>query len=172
MPQDKGNWDRTAGQLIEALSKCNGDIGSVIGDYDPAGGAWIRFNPLDGKGVKNDNVADFRYALVESDGMEIEKQNAIFRELELPIACLVHSGRKSLHAIVRVEAADYAEYRKRVDYLYDVCQKNGIKVDTQNRNPSRLSRMPGVERDGKKQFLVDTNIGKESWNEWYEWRKC
>nr|WP_288975905.1 AAA family ATPase [uncultured Blautia sp.] len=169
VPQDKGNWDRTAGQLIEALSKCNGDIGSVIGDYDPAGGAWIRFNPLDGKGVKNDNVADFRYALVESDGMEIEKQNAIFRELELPIACLVHSGRQSLHAIVRVDAADYAEYRKRVDYLYDVCQKNGIKVDTQNRNPSRLSRMPGVERNGKKQFLVDTNIGKESWNEWYEW---
>lgn len=169
VPQDKGNWDRTAGQLIEALSKCNGDIGSVIGDYDPAGGAWIRFNPLDGKGIKNDNVADFRYALVESDGMEIEKQNAIFRELELPIACLVHSGRQSLHAIVRVDAADYGEYRKRVDYLYDVCQKNGIKVDTQNRNPSRLSRMPGVERDGKKQFLVDTNIGKESWNEWYEW---
>lgn len=169
VPQDKGNWDRTAGQLIEALSKCNGDIGAVIGDYDSAGGAWIRFNPLDGKGVKNENVADFRYALVESDGMEIDKQNAILRELELPIACLVHSGRKSLHAIVRVDAADYGEYRKRVDYLYDVCQKNGIKVDTQNRNPSRLSRMPGVERDGKKQFLVDTNIGRESWQEWYEW---
>lgn len=169
IPQDNGNWDRTAGQLIEALSKCGGDIGAVLGDYDPAGGAWIRFNPLDGKGVRNENVSDFRYALVESDGMEIEKQNAIFRELELPIACLVHSGRKSLHAIVHVDAADYAEYRKRVDYLYDVCQKNGIKVDTQNRNPSRLSRMPGVERGGKKQFLIDTNIGKESWNKWYEW---
>ena len=169
VPQDRGNWDRTAGQLIEALSKCNGDIGSVIGDYDPEGGAWIRFNPLDGKGVRNENVSDFRYALVESDGMEIEKQNAILRELELPIAALVHSGRKSLHAIVRIDAADYTEYRKRVDYLYDVCQKNGIKVDTQNRNPSRLSRMPGVERAGRKQFLVDTNIGKESWNEWQEW---
>ena len=169
VPQDRGNWDRTAGQLIEALSKCNGDIGSVIGDYDPEGGAWIRFNPLDGKGVRNENVSDFRYALVESDGMEIEKQNAILRELELPIAALVHSGKKSLHAIVRIDAADYTEYRKRVDYLYDVCQKNGIKVDTQNRNPSRLSRMPGVERAGKKQFLVDTNIGKESWNEWKDW---
>lgn len=169
VPQDRGGWDRTAGQLIEALSKCGGDIGSVIGDYDPEGGAWIRFNPLDGKGVRNENVSDFRYALVESDGMEIEKQNAILRELELPIAALVHSGRKSLHAIVRIDAADYAEYRKRVDYLYDVCQKNGIKVDTQNRNPSRLSRMPGVERSGRKQFLVDTNIGKESWNEWQEW---
>lgn len=169
VPQDRGNWDRTAGQLIEALSKCNGDIGSVIGDYDPEGGAWIRFNPLDGKGVRNENVSDFRYALVESDGMEIEKQNAILRELELPIAALVHSGKKSLHAIVRIDAADYTEYRRRVDYLYDVCQKNGIKVDTQNRNPSRLSRMPGVERAGKKQFLVDTNIGKESWNEWKDW---
>ena len=30
VPQDRGNLDRTAGQLIEALSKCNGDIGSVI----------------------------------------------------------------------------------------------------------------------------------------------
>lgn len=168
LPQ-KGNWDRTAGQLIEQLNQCKGDIGAVLGDYNPEAGAWIRFNPLDGNGCKNENVTDFRYALVESDSMEIEKQNAILRELELPIACLVHSGKKSLHAIVRVDAADYAEYRKRVDYLYDVCQKNGIQVDTQNRNPSRLSRMPGVERNGNKQFLIDTNIGKASWNEWYEW---
>jgi len=101
--------------------------------------------------------------------MELEQQNAILRELELPIACLVYSGKKSLHAIVRVDAADYNEYRKRVDYLYEVCQKNGIDVDTQNRNPSRLSRMPGVQRGEKKQFIVDTNIGKQSWNEWYEW---
>lgn len=168
MPQ-KGSWDRTAGQLIEQLNQCKGDIGAVIGDYNPEAGAWIRFNPLDGKGCKNENVTEYRYALVESDSTEIEKQNAILRELELPIAVLVHSGKKSLHAIVRVDAADYAEYRRRVDYLYDVCQKNGIRVDTQNRNPSRLSRMPGIERGGKKQFIVDTNIGKQSWAEWYEW---
>lgn len=166
---DRGCCDRTARQLIQQLDKCKGDIGSVVGDYNPEAGAWIRFNPLDGKGVKNENVTEFRYALVESDDMEIEKQNAIIRELELPVACLVHSGSKSLHAIVRVDAVNYDEYRKRVDYLYNVCQKNGIKVDTQNRNPSRLSRMPGILRKGQKQFLVDTNIGKGSWNEWYEW---
>lgn len=167
LPQ-KGNWDRTAGQLIEELNRCDGDIGAVVGDYNTAAGAWIRFNPLDGNGCKNDNVTEYRYALVESDSMELEKQNAIIRELELPVACLVFSGKKSLHAIVRVDAADYGEYRKRVDYLYDVCQKNGLKIDTQNKNPSRLSRMPGIERNGKKQFLVDTNIGKESWEEWRE----
>lgn len=165
----KGHWDRTAGQLIQALTECGGDVGSVFGDYNPEAGAWIRFNPMDGKGCKNENVADYRYALVESDNMEIDRQNAIIGELELPVACLVFSGGKSLHAIVRVDAADYNEYRKRVDYLYNVCQKNGLKTDTQNRNPSRLSRMPGIMRNGKKQFLVDTNIGKENWNQWYEW---
>jgi len=165
----KGCWDRTAGELIQQLNKCNGDLGSVLGDYKPEVGAWIRFNPLDGTGVKNENVTDFRFALVESDDMEIDKQNAIIRELELPVACLVHSGKKSLHAIVRIDADTYDEYRKRVDYLYNVCRKNGLKVDSQNRNPSRLSRMPGVMRNGQKQFLVDTNIGKADWREWQEW---
>lgn len=165
----QGCWDRTAGKLIQQLNKCDGDIGAVLGDYNKEAGAWIRFNPLDGKGCKNSNVTDFKYALVESDSMPIAEQNAVLRELELPIACLVYSGGKSLHAIVRIEANDMREYRKRVDYLYNICKKNGLDVDTQNRNPSRLSRMPGVIRNGHKQFLVDTNIGKESWDEWYEW---
>ena len=165
----KGNWDRTAGQLIQALNDCDGDIGAVLGDYNPEAGAWIRFNPMDGKGCKNENVTDFRYALVESDDMELGKQNALIRELELPVAALVFSGKKSLHAIVRIDAADYREYRQRVEYLYGICKKNGLKLDTQNKNPSRLSRMPGVIRNGRKQFLVDTNIGKESWDEWKEW---
>lgn len=165
----KGNWDRTAGQLIQELNRCNGDIGAVVGDYNPDAGAWIRFNPLDGNDCKNENVTDFRYALVESDAMDLAQQNAMIRELELPVAALVFSGKKSLHAIVRIEAADYKEYRQRVEYLYNICKKNGLKLDTQNKNPSRLSRMPGVIRNGKKQFLVDTNIGKESWEEWVEW---
>lgn len=165
----KGAFDRTAGELIHQLNLCNGDIGAVLGDYNHEAGAWIRFNPLDGKGVKNENVTEFRYALVESDTMEIEKQNAIMRELELPIAVLVYSGGKSLHAIVKVEAPNYDEYRKRVDYLYNVCKKNGLNIDNQNRNPSRLSRMPGIERNGKKQFIIDTNIGKSTWTEWHEW---
>ncbi len=165
----KGNYDRTAGELIQQLNQSNGDLGAVFGDYNPEAGAWIRFNPLDGEGVKNDNVTEYKYTLVESDSMDLEKQNAIIRELDLPIAALVYSGKKSIHAIVKVDAANYEEYRKRVDYLYDVCKKNGLDIDNQNRNPSRLSRMPGVERNGKKQFIIDTHIGKDDWEEWYEW---
>lgn len=165
----KGACDRTAGELIELLNKCDGDIGSVLGDYKEEAGAWIRFNPLDGKGVKNENVTDFRYALVESDSMAIEQQNAIIRELDLPVAMLVFSGGKSVHAIVKIDAPNYEEYRKRVDYLYNVCKQNGLEIDKQNRNPSRLSRMPGVIRNGKKQYIIDKNIGKESWQEWKDW---
>lgn len=165
----KGCWGRTAGQLIDELMKCNDDVGAVLGDYNEKVGAWIRFNPLDGNGIKNDNVTDFRYALVESDEQDIERQNALIRELELPVACLVYSGGKSLHAIVRIDAPDYREYRKRVDFLYSICNKNGLMLDTQNKNPSRLSRMPGVMRNGNKQYLLDTNIGKSSFEEWQEW---
>lgn len=164
-----GSFDKTAGQLIQELGKYQNDIGAVFGDYKEEAGAWIRFNPLDGKGIKNSNVVDYRYALVESDNMDLDKQNAIIRQLELPVACLVFSGKKSIHAIVKIHASCEDEYKKRVDYLYKVCQKNGLSIDIQNRNPSRLSRLPGVKRNGRKQFLIDTNIGKASWDEWFEW---
>lgn len=162
----KGHYDRTAGQLIEALSKCNGDIGAVFGDYNEKAGAWIRFNPLDGKGIKNENVTEFRYTLVESDDMELSEQKRIIEEMKLPVACMVYSGKKSIHAIVRVDAVNYDEYRKRVEYIYSQCQKNGLHIDTANKNPSRLSRMPGVMREGKIQELLAVNIGFRSFDEW------
>ena len=165
----KGSCDRTAGELIQQLKSCGGDIGAVLGDYKTEAGAWIRFNPLDGKGVKNENVTEYRYALVESDSMPIAQQHAVIRELELPVAVLVYSGGKSLHAIVRIDAPNYEEYRRRVDYLYKVCKENGLDIDRQNRNPSRLSRLPGVIRGDHKQFIVDRNIGKESYIEWKDY---
>ena len=164
----KGVFNRTAGELIQSLKKHGDDIGATFGDWKKEVGAWIRFNPVDGEGVKNENITKFKYALVESDKMRIADQDAMYRKLELPIACLVHSGGKSLHAIVKVDADDYNEYRKRVEFLYDFLEKNGVAIDKQNRNPSRLSRMPGVDRNGNQQYLVDTNIGRKSWVDWMD----
>lgn len=169
IPKNSGVYTKTAGEIIDGLRRYKGDIGSVMGDPNPDSGVWIRFNPLDGQGIKNDNVVDFRYALIESDSMEIEKQNEIIRELELPVATLTYSGAKSLHAIVKVEAVNYPQYKERVDYLYKVVEKNGLRVDKQNKNPSRLTRFPGFIRGDKKQFLIDTQIGKSSWDEWQEY---
>lgn len=164
----KGVYDRTAAELIASLKKHPDDIGATVGDWKPEVGAWIRFNPVDGEGVKNDNVTRFRFALVESDTLPVAEQDILYRKLELPIAALVHSGGKSLHAIVRVDADNYEEYRKRVDFLYDFLEKNGVTIDKQNRNPSRLSRMPGVTRNGNRQYLAATNIGRKSWVDWLD----
>ena len=165
----KGTWNRTAAELIAALNKANGDIGSVVGDYPEDCGAWIRVNALDGNGIKDENVTKYKYALVESDTVSIGKQYSILKQLELPIATLVHSAGKSLHALVKVDADTFDEYRDRVDFLYEVCKRNGLGVDRQNRNPSRLSRMPGVTRNGKNQYLIATNIGLNTWEDWKEW---
>lgn len=164
-----GVYSKTAGQLIKEIHKYKGDLGAVFGDYSKDAGAWIRFNPLDGKGVKNDNVTSYRYCLIESDQTSIEQQYAIIKELELPVVALVYSGGKSVHAITRIDARSLEEYRRRVDFTYSVCQKNGLIVDVQNRNPSRLSRLPGVCRKDKKQYLIASNIGKSTWEEWREW---
>lgn len=165
----RGSWSRTAGELIQELSKCGGDLGKVLGDWQPAAGAWIRFNPLDGKGCKNDNVTEYRFALVESDSVPLPKQKALMEALQLPCAAMVYSGGKSIHAIVRVDAADYGEYRRRVEYLYEVCRKNGLEPDTQNKNPSRLSRMPGITRGSSKQYLLGVNLGQPSFEAWQAW---
>lgn len=165
----KGNSDRTAGELISLLNNCKGDIGAVLGDYKPEAGAWVRINPLDGNGVADINVTDYRYVLVESDSLPLERQNALIRELELPVVTLTYTGGKSLHAVVRIEASSREEYKKRVAYLFEICRKNGLEVDKSCKNPSRLSRLPGVMRNGKKQFLIDTNIGKKSFEEWKDY---
>jgi len=171
-PASRGVYTRTVKDILDKIKKTNGEkspeerLRLVMGDYDTLAGAWIRFNPLDGKGVANANVSSYRYALVESDTLAIEKQKALMEELQLPIAVMVSSGGKSIHAIVRIEAATEKEYRERVDYLYTVCAKNGLVIDTQNKNPSRLSRMPGVVRGDKKQFIVAENIGQPDFVSW------
>lgn len=164
----RGVYSRTAGELLASLAKYPDDLGATIGDWKPNVGAWIRFNPLDGKGASDRNVTAFRYALVESDVLPIQEQLAAYQKLELPIACLVHSGGKSVHAIVHIDAPDEREYRKRVLFMYSFLSAHGLTVDQANKNPSRLSRLPGVLRNGNRQKLLAVNTGRQSWQDWMD----
>ena len=168
-PSTRGVYGMTSKQILDAIKKHPNDIEAVIGDYKKEAGAWIRFNPLDGTGVQNTNVTDLRFALIESDSLELERQKALMEELKLPIAVMVYSGAKSIHSIVRVDAVNIQDYREKVDYLYRICEKNGLLIDKQNKNPSRMSRMPGVERGEKKQFILAENIGFNTFEEWKEY---
>lgn len=164
----KGCFTRTAGEIKDELRRY-GDVALALGQWEEAAGAWIRFNPVDGEGVDNKNVTAYRFALVESDVLDMDKQLPAIREFRLPCVAVVSSGGKSVHAIVRVDAQSLDEYRKRVKWLYDYCDRHGFITDKNNKNASRLSRMPGVTRDGRRQLLLATNVGESDWESWRKW---
>lgn len=163
------NYRRTAGDIIEKLRR--GSVEEALGTLNEKSGVYVRFNPLDGKGENNANVTRWKYALVESDVMSIEKQYAMYKELNLPIEFMVNSGGKSLHAIVKVDAENRQQYVQRVRELYEFCKKNGLTPDEQDKNESRFSRLPGVKRDGKWQYIVERNVGAANYSEWIKWRE-
>jgi hypothetical protein len=109
------------------------------------GGAWLRMNPVDGRGVADVNVTAFRFALLESDKLPLDLQLSLFARLPLPMAAVLGSGGRSLHAWVRVDARDAEEYRSTVGGMLAILARCG--VDGKNKNPSRLSRLPGARRE-------------------------
>lgn len=163
-PSSKGVYVRTRAELEHACA--TETVSEALGVKEEAG-AWVRLNPMDGKGIADANVVEYRHALVESDSLPVEQQWSVLQRLRVPCATVVHSGGKSLHAAVRIDAGtDRTEYDRRVAKLYTILEQEGMKVDRQNRNPSRLSRLPGVVRNGRPQYLVATNTGCASWVEW------
>lgn len=175
--QDKknGTWKpaktiyrRTAGDIIAKLE--SGSIEQAVGTSG-TGGAWVRFNPLNGKGETDDSVTRFKHCLIESDDDGIERQYSMIKAMNLPVTFLIHSGGKSLHAIVRIDAENQQQYRQRVRDLYEFCKKSGFKPDEQDKNASRLSRLPGMKRGDKWQYIVARNIGAASYDDWIKWRE-
>lgn len=162
----KGVYYRTVDDLLKFLDRYPDDLGATIGDWKKEAGAWIRINPLDGKGASKKNVTRYSYCLIESDDLPIKEQEEIFKRLNLPIATMVYSGGKSIHAIVKIDATNIQEYEERVQFCYDFLKNNGISIDIQNKDPNRLSRMPGVTRNGVVQTLLGVNIGYDSWKDW------
>ncbi len=120
-------------------------------------GGWLRMNPLDGNGVDDTNVTAFRFALLESDQLPLDLLLALFAKLPLPIAAILTSAGRSFHAWVCVDADTFTEYRDTVEKMISLLSRFG--VDTGNKNPSRLSRLPGairrigVEGDGRQRLL-------------------
>lgn len=166
-PANSGVLGRPAKELIKDFKK-NYRIDDAIGDYNPKAGAWIRFNPLDGKDVKQDNVKDFKYVLIESDEIPIKEQLGKILDLRLPCAALIHSGSRSIHALMHVDAKNKQEYRERVEWIFKTLTDNGFPVDTANKNANRFTRVPGVKRGNSKQVLIDLNTGYRTFNEWKE----
>ena len=171
--EKRGKWTpigngavRKANDIIKDLKKYK-DLEYAFGTINTEAGAWIRHNPATGS--RDENVVRFDHVLVESDSLSIEEQKKLLINLKLPITALIESGGKSVHALVKVQAKDAQEYDQRAKFLFDYLSKHSFVVDNANKNPARLSRLPGAMRDGKFQKLLATNIGCSSWAEWIDY---
>lgn len=130
----------------EAWTRWTSSNGFPEGDA----GAWIRPNPTketgSGKGgaVTDADITAFRFLLVESDSLTLEQQFAFAVKSQLPIAAIIRSGGDSIHSWVRLDAKNDEEYTKLAAALISTLEPFGY--DRANKNPSRLSRLPGALR--------------------------
>lgn len=169
IPANKGELFNV-GELKKKLNSSQ-SVEDAVGFYNHDAGVWIRVNAT--QGSKDNDIMSYKYVLVESDTMGLDEQfDLMVNVLEMPIAALVTSGNKSLHAIVKVDAQNADEYKERVKHVFDVCEQYGLSIDQANKNPSRLSRMPGVSRGSGKQELIATQIGQRNYIEWVEFVKA
>jgi putative DNA primase/helicase len=132
-------------------------------------GTFIRVNPMLQGGSKNDDVAEFRHALLESDSAPLDIQWAAILASRLPVSAVIFSGSKSLHAWVKVDAENASEFKARAKKAADALERyEGMKIDRACLNPSRLSRLAGVPRGEMRQTLIATHLGATSWEEWLQ----
>jgi hypothetical protein len=142
----------------------------ILNRANPKIGAWVTINTIDPEKWKagHDYKAyrTFRYVLIECDEMEPDKQLETAARLNLPVAAIVWSGGRSYHLICRVDAGDLKEYGERARFLIGTCRANGLPADTNNSNVGRLSRLPGVMRNGDEQTFIAVASNPESYHEW------
>ena len=170
---DRKKWKPASGGVVRKCSDIIKDLNKfknledAFGTINESAGAWIRLNPA--TGPNNKDVTRYAYALAESDSLSIEEQKKLLIGFKLPIATLVESGGKSVHAAIRIDAKDSTEYKQRTLFLFDWLAKHGFIVDENNKNEARLSRLPGAIREGRTQRLLATEIGCASWLEWIDY---
>ncbi len=128
---------------LQKLRAVSGDPNRIV---RPSGGTgvYMGINPLhSADNVGDSGVSAFRHVMLEWDAIsDLGQQWAIIQAMHLPAVAVIHSGGKSLHAILRVDAETKAEYEEITARLYDYASQ--WKVDQANRNPSRLTRLPGT----------------------------
>ena len=119
------------------------------------GGRWFRFNPMDGKGISDVNVTAFPYAMIEFDHVPLDLQLSLIAKLPLRIVSVTFSGDRSYHALVKVDVGSLEQYEEHVGAIYEIMDDFG--PDPNNKNASRMSRLPGVYRGDQQQRLVYLN---------------
>ncbi len=99
----------------------------------------------------DDCVAQFRFAVIEFDEMPRDQQIRFWVGVKLPLVALLDSGGKSIHGWIRIDAADAADWQRRVEGKL-FAMLTAIGADGACKNEARLSRMPGHFRTEKSRW--------------------
>ena len=146
---------------LDQLGKNGGNFDSK---FSRKAGVYIGINPMKIKGSRDEHVTKYHHALVEFDDIEtMEEQWFLINETQLPCTAVMTSGNKSLHAWVQVDAKNRAEFDQRMKMLCDHLEDH---IDSANKNPTRLSRLPNSMRFDSRQEVLAMNIGAKNWTEW------
>jgi hypothetical protein len=124
-------------------------------------GCWYLCNPVDGEWHHNprqntmscrseESLTAFRYAVLESDQAPFAQWLAFIVQLPIRVAAIYSSGGRSIHALVRLDAANKKEFDATIAPL-----KRPLKVlgaDPACLSAVRLTRLPGCWRPEKNGF--------------------
>lgn len=154
---------------IEVLARRGGPTGIYRDSASTPHGLYYCINPLPkDTRRRKEKLAAYRHILVEFDHIPKTEQYQLIIQSRIPCAAIVDSGGKSIHAVVKVDAADLRQCEERASALMEHFKDYG--VDTQCRDPSRLSRFVDVTREdtGREQKLLALNVGCASYEDWEE----
>lgn len=137
---------------------------------------FIIVNPLTGKAAAkksgdgetyrgDGNISSFKYCLVEFDNLTRDEQIRFWTSKtvkELPVAALIDTGGKSIHAWIRTEnISTLDDWQREIRQGFYEKSLIPLGVDSACSNPARLSRLPGHFRDtGKYQRILWLNTEK------------
>ena len=119
----------------------------------------IMANPLSGKPALKKSgdgdtlrgdlcIASHRFVVAEFDQISIDDQLAFWYSVKyLPVAALIHSGNKSIHAWLRVNCVNSEEWGQEIENKLFPGFLAPLGLDPACKNASRLSRMPGHRRN-------------------------
>lgn len=125
----------------------------------------VALNPI--RGWRMDSfVTAYRSFLIEMDEGSLAGQRTRIKATGMPYSAIVYSGGKSLHFLVTLEEdlIDKNTYDFIVQWILNIMSM----ADQNTKNPSRSIRIPGANRDGKKQKLVEIH-GKVPNKDLHDW---
>ena len=165
----EGKWlpngkpvSKMAFQIIDELHNAN-SLEEVFPEYNSQAGILFCVNPTEYGQRKSADVTAFRNALIEYDDISKEEQIERLLDSGLPILSMTDSGNKSVHTIVRVDASNAKDYKRKVVELHRALEaKYGSPCDSANKNPSRMTRLAGATRGNNVQSLLYTEVNADS----------